>query len=277
MQIRLWLRAAIARLTDSESARRDAEILLAMVIGKSRSWLIAFDDSELSPAQLERLDELVTRRAAGVPIAYLTGEREFWSLPIDVSPDTLIPRPDTEVLVELALARLPADVCRVLDLGTGTGAIALAVASERPTCEITGVDRIPGAVDLARHNAKKLGLTNVSFEQSNWFSSLNDQRFTMIISNPPYIDAADAHLNEGDVRFEPASALVAAGGGLADIRHIAANAGQHLLPEGWLLLEHGWQQGADVRQILRDNDFCAVETRQDYGGNDRVTLGKRAV
>lgn len=275
MQIRAWLRDATARLVNSDSAKRDAEILLAQVSGKSRSWLIAFDDSELDSAQLEKLEALLARREAGEPIAYLTGEREFWSLPLSVSPHTLIPRPDSEVLVEQALARLPAEADSVLDLGTGSGAIALAIASERPGCRVIGVDRIPAAVELARHNAAKLALSNAHFQHSNWFSALAEERFTMIVSNPPYIDAADTHLSEGDVRFEPASALVAADGGLADIRVIAAAAGQHLLAEGWLLLEHGWQQAAEVRQILRDNNFRAVETCQDYGGNDRVTFGQK--
>lgn len=277
MQIRFWLRDAIARLPNSESAKRDAEILLAQVTGKSRSWLIAFDDRELDVTQRNALDILVARRAAGEPIAYLTGIREFWSLPLSVSPHTLIPRPDTEVLVEQALAHLPVEGCHVLDLGTGTGAIALAIASERPDCQVTGVDRISDAVDLARFNAAKLGITTARFLQSDWFSSLADERYTMIISNPPYIDAEDVHLSAGDVRFEPASALVAADGGLADIQTIAATAGKHLLDAGWLMLEHGWQQAAEVRQILRENNFCAVKTCQDYSGNDRVTVGQKPV
>lgn len=275
MQIRAWLREAISRLAGSESPKRDAEILLGWAIGKSRSWLIAFDDSELDAEQLARLDALLARRAAGEPVAYLIGEREFWSLPLSVSPHTLIPRPDSEVLVEQALAHMPPNACTVLDLGTGTGAIALAVASERPECRVTGVDRIPAAVELARQNAAKLSLDNARFLQSNWFSALGGEQFATIVSNPPYIDADDGHLSQGDVRFEPASALVAGDRGLADIKIIAAEAGQHLLPEGWLLLEHGWQQAEEVRQILRDNNFTAIETCQDYGGNDRVTFGQK--
>ncbi|GAB3401998.1 SAM-dependent methyltransferase [bacteria symbiont BFo1 of Frankliniella occidentalis] len=274
MQIRVWLRAAIARLSSSESPKRDAEILLAWVSGKSRAWLIAFDDAQLDDSQLAALESLLARRAAGEPVAYLIGEREFWSLPLSVSPDTLIPRPDSEVLVEQALSRLPADPCAILDLGTGTGAIALALASERADCQVTGVDRIAAAVALATHNGAKLNLPNARFLQSDWFSALNAQRFQLIVSNPPYIDAADHHLSQGDVRFEPASALVASDHGLADIKTIASSAAKYLADNGWLLLEHGWQQGEAVRQILRENSFCQVETCQDYGGNDRVTLGQ---
>lgn len=274
MQIRAWRCQAIAQLPDSDSPKRDAEILLEKVTGKSRAWLIAFDDEVLTAAQLAQLDALLARRAVGEPVAYLTGEREFWSLSLTVSPDTLIPRPDSEVLVEQALARLPAGGCQVLDLGTGTGAIALALASERRDCQITGVDRIPAAVALAQHNARKLALANALFLQSDWFSALSGQQFAVIVSNPPYIDAADGHLSQGDVRFEPASALVADDQGLADIKIIAAQAGQYLFQNGWLLLEHGWQQGEQVRNILRDNHFYAVETCQDYGGNDRVTFGQ---
>jgi release factor glutamine methyltransferase len=274
VQIRVWLRAAIARLSSSESPKRDAEILLAWVSGKSRAWLIAFDDAQLDDSQLAALESLLARRAAGEPVAYLIGEREFWSLPLSVSPDTLIPRPDSEVLVEQALSRLPADPCAILDLGTGTGAIALALASERADCQVTGVDRIAAAVALATHNGAKLNLPNARFLQSDWFSALNAQRFQLIVSNPPYIDAADHHLSQGDVRFEPASALVASDHGLADIKTIASSAANYLADNGWLLLEHGWQQGEAVRQILRENSFCQVETCQDYGGNDRVTLGQ---
>nr|WP_301292289.1 peptide chain release factor N(5)-glutamine methyltransferase [Erwinia aphidicola] len=268
------MRAAIARLSSSESPKRDAEILLAWVSGKSRAWLIAFDDAQLDDSQLAALEMLLARRAAGEPVAYLIGEREFWSLPLSVSPDTLIPRPDSEVLVEQALSRLPADPCAILDLGTGTGAIALALASERADCQVTGVDRIAAAVALAKHNGTKLNLPNARFLQSDWFSALDAQRFQLIVSNPPYIDAADHHLSQGDVRFEPASALVADDQGLADIKIIACCAGKYLADNGWLLLEHGWQQGEAVRQILRENSFCQVETCQDYGGNDRVTLGQ---
>lgn len=275
MTVRQWLRAAIARLAGSESPKRDAEILLGFVTGKSRSWIIAFDDSELSAEQLSQLDDLLARRANGEPVAYLTGQREFWSLSLTVSPDTLIPRPDTELLVEQALAHLPETASTVLDLGTGTGAIALAIASERPDCQVTGVDRIAAAVSLAESNAQRLDIPNARFRLSNWFSAVSSEQFTLIVSNPPYIDAADEHLQQGDVRFEPDSALIAADSGLADIKQIAAEAGHYLLPGGWLLLEHGWQQAESVRTILQQNHFVSVATAKDYGGNDRVTYAQK--
>ncbi|PJC92033.1 peptide chain release factor N(5)-glutamine methyltransferase, partial [Aeromonas lusitana] len=210
---------------------------------------------------------------AGEPIAHLVGEREFWSLPLKVSPATLIPRPDTEVLVEQALARLPVGPCAVLDLGTGTGAIALAIKSERPDLNLWAVDRMPEAAALARANSAALGLP-IEVRDGSWFEPLSDApRFAMIVSNPPYIDGADPHLNEGDVRFEPRSALVADEQGLADIRLIVAQAPAHLLPGGWLLLEHGWQQGEMVRQLLLQHGYREVASVRDYGDNERVTLG----
>ncbi|MEE3661610.1 peptide chain release factor N(5)-glutamine methyltransferase [Brenneria sp. g21c3] len=273
MNYQAWLTSAITRLATGESPKRDAEILLRFVTGKTRTFLLAFGETRLTAEQLQRLDALLARRINGEPIAYLTGEREFWSLPLAVSPATLIPRPDTECLVEQALQRLPAAPSSILDLGTGTGAIALAIASERADCQVTGVDAQPDAVTLAKHNAERLGITNVRFLLSDWFSSLPNQHFTLIVSNPPYIDADDRHLFQGDVRFEPSSALVAAENGLADLRAIIEQAASHLLPDGWLLLEHGWRQGAAVRQLLQAHGFERIETCRDYGNNDRVSLG----
>ncbi|ELY4565788.1 peptide chain release factor N(5)-glutamine methyltransferase [Cronobacter sakazakii] len=273
MEYQQWLKQAIDRLTASESPRRDAEILLAFVTGRTRTFILAFGETALTDDELTRLDALLARRAAGEPVAYLIGQREFWSLPLEVSPATLIPRPDTECLVEQALARLPATPCRILDLGTGTGAIALALASERPDCHVTALDVIPEAVALAKRNAQRLGIDNVTILQSHWFSALTDARFSLIVSNPPYIDGDDPHLSHGDVRFEPKSALVADNAGLADLETLVTEARRFLEDNGWLMLEHGWQQGEAVRELFTRAGYQGVETCRDYGGNERLTLG----
>jgi release factor glutamine methyltransferase len=275
MDFQAWLRAAASELSTSESPRRDAEILLEHVTGKARTYLLAFGETLLTPEQEAQLAVLLARRKTGEPVAHLTGEREFWSLPLYVSAATLIPRPDTECLVEQALARLPDGPCRILDLGTGTGAIALALASERPDCQVTAVDVMPDAVALAQRNLARLGFSNVQINQSSWFSALAQHAFEMIVSNPPYIDEHDPHLSQGDVRFEPLTALVAANDGLADIEHIITTAREYLVPGGWLLLEHGWTQGAAVRALFSAAGYTSVETCRDYGGNERLTLGKK--
>ncbi|MGO4744178.1 peptide chain release factor N(5)-glutamine methyltransferase [Serratia quinivorans] len=274
MDYQSWLKAAVVRLTQSESARRDAEILLGFVTGRARTFLMAFGETMLTQQEQEQLEILLARRERGEPVAYLIGEREFWSLPLSVSPATLIPRPDTECLVELALELLPPSPCNILDLGTGTGAIALALASERPDCKVTGVDLQPEAVALAQHNGQKLAIGNAQFLQGSWFAPLVGETFALIASNPPYIDAADPHLAQGDVRFEPSSALVAPQQGLADLSSIVQQAPSHLQSQGWLLLEHGWQQGESVRALLQAAGFISIDTRRDYGDNDRVTFGQ---
>jgi len=276
MDFQHWLRVAIGELSESESPRRDAEILLEHVTGKARTFILAFGETALTADQHAQLSALLSRRKAGEPVAHLTGEREFWSLPLYVSAATLIPRPDTECLVEHALARLPATACRILDLGTGTGAIALALASERPDCQVTAVDVMPDAVALALRNVARLGFNNVKIQQSSWFDALVGQQFDMIVSNPPYIDERDPHLSQGDVRFEPLTALVAAEEGLADIAHIVTVSRQYLTAGGWLLIEHGWTQAEAVRSLFTQAGYERVETCQDYGGNDRLTLGKMA-
>jgi len=276
MQISHWLREAVPLLQHSDSAKRDAEVILSYVLDKPRSWLIAFDDYSLTAEQQTLLAALIARRAQGEPVAYLCGQREFWSLPLTVSPATLIPRPDTEVLVEQALQLLPVTSARVLDLGTGTGAIALALASERQDSQFFGVDRIPEAVELARSNAHQLSIQNCQFQLSDWFADLSPSVFDMIVTNPPYIDADDPHLTQGDVNFEPRSALVASQNGLADLARIIEQAPQWLVPGGWLLAEHGWQQHEQVQQLFIAAGFKAVATRVDYGGNPRVTYGKFA-
>lgn len=274
MDFQRWLAEATLRLVAGESPKRDAEILLGFITGRSRTFVMAFGETLLSDMQLEQLNALLARRERGEPIAYLVGTREFWSLPLTVSPSTLIPRPDTECLVEQALLRLPEQPCALLDLGTGTGAIALALASERPDCRVIGIDLQSEAVKVAQHNADNLGITNVDFLQGSWFTPVQGQHFQLIVSNPPYIDAADPHLQQGDVRFEPASALVAEGNGMADLAHIICVAREYLEPQGWLLVEHGWQQAMTVRQLFSKAYYEQIVTLKDYSDNDRVTLGR---
>ena len=278
MQIQQARAHIMAVLAEGESPRADADVLLCHLLDCRRSYLMTWPERELDAAQQATLQGWLARRLNGEPIAHLVGEREFWSLPLKVSPATLIPRPDTEVLVEQALTRIPQGPCAVLDLGTGTGAIALALKSERPEVDVWAVDRMADAAALALENSAALGLP-IEVRDGSWFEPLgepdrdNTPRFAVIVSNPPYIDGADPHLEQGDVRFEPRSALVADDAGLADIRHIVAHAPAYLLTDGWLLLEHGWDQGEAVRQLLRDGGYREVATVRDYGDNDRVTLG----
>ncbi len=263
-----------ADLADSPSASLDAELLLAAALGKSRSYLRTWPEREPSAEQQTAFAGMLERRRAGEPVAYILGQQGFWSLDLEVAPHTLIPRPDTELLVETALELLPATPLRVLDLGTGTGAIALALASERGGWRVTGVDRVDEAVALAERNRQRLQLSNAEFRPSQWFSALAGERYGLIVSNPPYIAADDRHLGEGDVRFEPASALVSGVDGLDDIRQIIAQAPQHLEPGGWLLLEHGYDQAETVRALLAGGGFVAVESRRDLGGHQRISLGQ---
>ena len=263
-----------AELPDSPSARLDAELLLAAALGKSRSYLHTWPEKIVSSESALTFAEYLLRRRAGEPVAYILGQQGFWKLDLEVAPHTLIPRPDTELLVETALDLLPASPARVLDLGTGSGAIALALASERPAWHITAVDRVLEAVALAERNRQRLQLENVHVLTSHWFSALDGQRFDLIISNPPYIAAGDVHLGQGDVRFEPESALVAGVDGLDDIREIIQAAPQHLNAGGQLMLEHGYDQAAAVRQLLLDAGFEQVESRKDLGTHERITLGR---
>ncbi|MGG4607560.1 peptide chain release factor N(5)-glutamine methyltransferase [Providencia sp. Me31A] len=274
MQYTEWLKQAVSRLSVSDSAKRDAEILLGHVTGRSRAYLFAFGETKLSTEEYKQAESLLQRREKGEPIAYIVGEREFWSLPLYVSPATLIPRPDTECIVEQALVRLPNSTNQLLDLGTGTGAIALALASELPQSSVIGVDFNPDAVALAQRNQQRLNILNVQFMQSDWFTSLSIQQFDMIISNPPYIDENDSHLSEGDVRFEPLTALVAKNAGLADLTHIISESRRYLKHQGWLLLEHGWTQGSAVRDLFKKHRYTKIETCFDYGGRERISLGQ---
>ena len=256
----------------SPSARLDVELLLCRAADCGRTLLYARPETELTGVQATAFEHLFARRKGGEPMAYILGEREFWSLTLQVTPATLIPRPETELLVELALALVTVPGARVLDLGTGSGAIALALARERPDWRITGIDRSAAALQVAEANRQALALDNARFHQGDWLAG-ERERYHLIVANPPYVDPADPHLDQGDVRFEPCAALVAAEQGLADLRAIAATAPDYLLPGGWLLLEHGADQGAAVRAL------CAValtEVRswRDLAGHERASGGR---
>jgi len=256
----------------SDTAKLDCKILLAFVLDKETSYLLTWPEKKLSETQFQAFMLLFNRRLKGEPIAYIIQEREFWSLPFYVSPATLIPRPDTELLVEHILARHHQSELTCLDLGTGTGAIALALASEQPTWNIDAIDFSYEAIALAKKNAQRLQLPNVKIYQSDWFSTVaQDKQFNIIVSNPPYIDENDEHLSEGDVRFEPLSALVASDNGYSDIKQIAKNSLKYLENKGALYFEHGFEQAEGVRKILMQLGYRNIETLQDYSGNDRVT------
>lgn len=275
MLLRLWLQQSQQRLKDSASARLDSEVLAGFILNRSRSWIVAFADGYLlSETALLSLEALLSRRCQGEPIAHLIGQREFWSLTLRVNATTLIPRPDTEILVEQALLKIaPEDPVTVLDLGTGSGAIALALAKERPHARLTAIDCFAAVVALAEENAKALDINNCRFLTSHWFSALGTERYEVIVSNPPYIDAADPHLQQGDVRFEPRSALTAGEGGLASLREIITASLLHLNPGGWLFVEHGFEQASAVQDFFNAAGYCQVTTITDYGGNPRVSFG----
>ncbi|KZC43903.1 UNVERIFIED_ORG: protein-(glutamine-N5) methyltransferase, release factor-specific, partial [Rhodanobacter sp. FW104-R5] len=266
--IRSLLAAATARLGE----RAEAELLLLHVLRQPRSWLFAHADDVPGMDVQTAFSALLERRAAGEPVAYLTGRRGFWSLDLEVTPATLIPRPETELLVELALQRLPPDAaCRVADLGTGSGAIALAIASERPHAHVVATDASAEALAVAQRNAQRHAIGNVAFVHGDWLAPLAGQRFDLIVSNPPYIEAADPHLAQGDLRFEPAAALASGADGLDAIRRIVRDARTYLEAGGWLLFEHGWNQGVAVRALLADAGYTGVFTAQDLEQRDRVS------
>lgn len=271
------LRAAIVRL-GSDDARAEAELLLTATLDCSRAFLIAHRERLLSDLQSARFQSLLERRLRGEPIAYLLGSREFYGLPLMVDRSVLIPRPDTELLVELALARLSEhEPVRVLDLGTGSGAIALAIAHHRPLAEVTAIDCSEPALQTARANAERLRLDNVRLFLGDWFAPIpNEAAFDLIASNPPYIAGADPHLDIGDLRFEPRLALTPEGDGLDAIRRIVQSAPAYLKPGGHLLIEHGFDQGEAVRAILAAHAMVEIETMRDLGDRDRVTLARRA-
>ena len=270
------VRHAAAKLP-GESARREAEMLLEHVLGKGRAWLFSHADEVPGVEVVAGFCQLLARRVQGEPLAYLIGHAGFWTLDLLVSSATLIPRPETELLVELALERLPPDESlRIADLGTGSGAIALALASERPHAQVVATDASATALEVAQENARRNQLPNADFREGDWFAPLRAERFHMIVSNPPYIAEGDPHLFRGDLRFEPATALSSGRDGLDAIRHLAAQAPHHLRAGGWLLLEHGHDQGAAVRELLRTAGFVEVETRQDLELRDRISLGRVA-
>jgi release factor glutamine methyltransferase len=260
--------------SSSDSAKLDAQVLLLNILQKPRSYLFTWPEKQLTDQQYQAFQHACERRLQGEPVSHITGCREFWSLQLEVNPTTLIPRPDTETLVELALECEVPKNAKVLDLGTGTGAIALALGSEMPTWDITAVDRIDDAVALAKRNQQRLAINNVSVEQSNWFSALKNKKFDLIVTNPPYIEHDDVHLYQGDVRFEPLSALVADDAGMADIKQIITQSRDYLHASGYLLIEHGFEQSAAVRHIFNQMAFINVSTVKDLGNNDRVTFGQ---
>ena len=268
--------AEVSAEVAGDSPRTDAEILIAWVTGKSRSWLYAHADAPVDEALIALVRQAALRRRTGEPVAHIIGASEFWSLPLQVSANTLIPRPETELLVELALLRLPhGKTAQVLDLGTGSGAIALAIAHERLHARLTAVDAEPDALVVAAANAQRLGLSSIRWLASDWYAALQGQVFDLIVSNPPYISDADPHLAQGDLRFEPRSALAAGPDGLDALRPIIGGAGAHLRGGGSLLVEHGWEQGDAVRSLFTEAAFLDVKTFNDIEGRERVTLGNR--
>jgi release factor glutamine methyltransferase len=270
------VRSVLAAATQQLGERADAELLLLHVVQQPRSWLFTHATDVLDTDVQTAYSLLLERRAGGEPVAYITGRRGFWSLDLEVTPATLIPRPETELLVELALERLPPDNrATVVDLGTGSGAIALAIARERPHAQVIATDASADALDVARRNAQRHAIGNVRFAPGDWLAPLGTQRVAMIVSNPPYIEASDPHLDQGDLRFEPVSALASGADGLDDIRRIVIDAREHLQPGGWLLFEHGWNQAEAARALLVNAGYVEVFTARDLELRDRVSGGRR--
>jgi len=267
------LREASLQL-ESETPKRDAELLLGFVLKKNSAWFLAHGDDQLSKASQDEFQKLLLRRISGEPIAHIVGSRGFWTLDLAVTADTLIPRPETELLVEMAISKCQAGKkMRVLDLGTGTGAIALAIASECKNSEVIAVDKSGNALQVARENARRNNL-QVEFIQSDWFTSLENRKFDLIVSNPPYIANGDPHLLQGDLRFEPITALASGMDGLDDIRLIISQAPQYASPNAWLIIEHGFDQGEAIRGLFSEAGLMGVETVRDLERRDRVTIGQ---
>ncbi|MDH5258247.1 MAG: peptide chain release factor N(5)-glutamine methyltransferase [Gammaproteobacteria bacterium] len=276
MNVSELLNESISRLTPFfDTARLDAEVLFSFGLGWQRTHLITRDTEQLSEEQVETVNKLISRRVNGEPVAYITGEQEFWSLPLMVNASTLIPRPETERLVEVALEYLPANESkRVLDLGTGSGAIVLALALERPANTYVAVDFSEDALKVAQHNAAKLKISGITFHQASWFSKLDNQKFDLIVSNPPYIESDDEHLSRGDVAAEPMTALASGIDGLDDLRLIIKQAPDFLNASGWIMLEHGWNQAENVRSILIDNGYNNVQSIKDFSNIERLTIAQ---
>ena len=283
---------AAALALDANSARFEVQYLLQHVLNQPRAWLLAHAEQPLTPEQQASYDAMLQRRIQGEPIAYILGYREFYGLNFKVTPATLIPRPETELLVEQALQRIPSPPVPLprageggrqagrgyessaLDLGTGSGAIALSIAHTRPDVEVVAVDASAEALEVARGNAERLNINNATFAHSDWYAALGQQRFNLIVSNPPYVAAGDAHLKQGDLRFEPASALVSGADGLDDVRRIVEGAPSHLKPGGWLLLEHGYDQAAQVRELLGGAGMTEIFSARDLSDIERVSGGR---
>ncbi len=275
MQIRQVLQQASSRLLHSDTPTLDAEILLAQVLNKSREFLLTWPESKLDQAQLQAFEQLLEQRASGQPIAYLTGKQSFWDFELKVNADVLIPRPETELLVELALELLPENPIELADLGTGSGAIALALAKERPQWQITATDYSADALNVARSNALDLHLSNLTFIQGDWCKAISGRQLDAIVSNPPYVDKNDSHISQGDLRFEPLVALAADDQGMADLKVIARQARDLLKPGALILLEHGYQQGPAVRQVLEQSGYNDIQTHKDLAGLDRISQARK--
>ena len=274
MDVSQLLKSATEQLLNlTESPRLDAEVLLAHSLQKNRTWLVTWPDKALIDTDINQFNELLQRRISGEPIAHITGTREFWSLPLAVTTDTLIPRPDTELIIEkiLEIYSVSSDIS-LADLGTGSGAIALALASERPHWKITATDQSTSALQIAKQNAHNLNLDNITFKLGDWFEPLEDDSFDVVVSNPPYIPMADPHLTQGDARFDPVSALASGDDGLDDIRLITAQAGRHLKTRGKLFIEHGYDQKSKVLDIFTKNGFIEIQQAHDIANNPRLTF-----
>jgi len=258
-----------------DTARLDCELLLAYILKKSRTWLHTWPEHHLTPEEQEQFLQLIRQRQNGTPVAYLTGKCEFWSLTLEVDPATLIPRPETELLVEQVLERAPPDTnLQIADLGTGSGAIALSIATELPKCRIVATDRCRTALVTARRNASKYGLTNITFRAGDWYQPLADEQFDIIVSNPPYVASGDPHLQHGDVRFEPQRALAAGTDGLDAIRILIHNGRKHLQTGGWLLIEHGFKQGSAVNHLFQQSGYNSIQCYPDLAGQNRISAGQ---